>query len=132
MPKPLARKTMISRLVGLLTRLEQNDCSTPGEDRALEQAIELLRVAKPLPPEDPDDQKFRDAAKRLFHKEGEIEIDAGAPVSGSNDGGCYVQAWVWVGNSEAGIHTDDCGLTGKPGMVTNCKMDCACWCHQEA
>jgi len=27
-------------------------------------------------------------------------------------------------------HTDNCGRTGRVGMVTNCKMDCGCWCHR--
>lgn len=34
-----------------------------------------------------------------YQREGEIEIDEGATCSraeGNPDGGCYVQAWVWV------------------------------------
>jgi len=27
-------------------------------------------------------------------------------------------------------HTDNCGRTGRPAVVMNCKMDCGCWCHQ--
>jgi hypothetical protein len=48
---------------------------------------------------------YRDAAKKLFHREGELEIDAGAPVSKADpedggDEGAYVQAWVWVPDYE--------------------------------
>jgi len=34
--------------------------------------------------------------KELYHDEGEIEVDDGAPVSIGEDAGAYVQAWVWV------------------------------------
>ena len=44
--------------------------------------------------------QYRDAATRLFHDEGTIEIDPGATVSRSSDGGAYVKAWVWVSNSD--------------------------------
>ena len=45
------------------------------------------------------ENKYRDAARRLYHDEGHIEVDKAAEVSISEDdeaGGCYVQAWVWV------------------------------------
>jgi hypothetical protein len=45
-------------------------------------------------------QPYRDAAKELFHREGELEIDPGAPVSKGGDDGAYVQAWVWVPDYE--------------------------------
>ena len=45
-------------------------------------------------------QPYRDAAKELFHCEGELEIDAAAPVSKGGDEGAYVQAWVWVPDYE--------------------------------
>ncbi len=38
-------------------------------------------------------------ADEEWGKDGEIEIDPGAVCSraqGNEDGGCYVQAWVWV------------------------------------
>lgn len=46
---------------------------------------------------DPDDKKaeYRKIAKEL-QKDGELEIDDDAIVSISEDGGAYVQAWVWV------------------------------------
>lgn len=43
--------------------------------------------------------KYRNAARRLYHDEGHIEVDEEAEVSISDDEdakGCYVQAWVWV------------------------------------
>lgn len=42
------------------------------------------------------DAPYRDAAKRLFHKGGELEIDPDAKVSRGEDPGAYVQAWLWV------------------------------------
>lgn len=37
------------------------------------------------------------AAKSIYHREGEIEVDDTAEISESPDGdGAYVQAWVWV------------------------------------
>jgi hypothetical protein len=50
---------------------------------------------------DPDpDQDYRAAAMKLWHREGEIEIDASAVVSRGDDEGAYVQAWVWVPDYE--------------------------------
>lgn len=46
--------------------------------------------------------RYREAAKRLHHRDGEIEIDDTAKVCGpSPDGGRYVAAWVWVPDEEA-------------------------------
>lgn len=42
------------------------------------------------------DEQYREAAKNLYHNDGECEIDDTAVVSVSEDGGAYVQAWVWV------------------------------------
>ena len=42
---------------------------------------------------------YRQAAKRMFHDEGTLEVDENAVVSqaeGNEDEGAYVQAWVWV------------------------------------
>jgi hypothetical protein len=40
-------------------------------------------------------ERYREAAKETYHRQGEIEIDDNAIVSDSDDG-AYVQAWVWV------------------------------------
>ena len=45
--------------------------------------------------------RLRELARTLFHKEGAVEIDPEAPVSLSEDGGAYVQCWVWVDDPEA-------------------------------
>lgn len=42
-------------------------------------------------------RRFQYQAKRQYHNGGEIEIDDNARLSMSEDGGCYVQAWVRVG-----------------------------------
>ena len=47
--------------------------------------------------------KWEEAARRMYNKDGEIEIDPGAKVSISDEGeGAYVQAWVWVPLEEVG------------------------------
>lgn len=50
----------------------------------------------------PSDDDYRAAARRLRHRDGETEIDDGAPVSRGDDPGAYVQAWVWV--AEEDVH----------------------------
>ena len=45
--------------------------------------------------------QYRAAAKGRWNDEGLIEVDDKAPVSRSEDGGAYVQAWVWVDYEEA-------------------------------
>jgi len=47
----------------------------------------------------PTDEEFVKAARKLYGSDGECEIDKGATVSLSEDGGAYVQAWVWVYDS---------------------------------
>lgn len=42
---------------------------------------------------------YRLAARRMFHMEGEMEIDDNASVSLGADG-AWVQAWVWVSDTE--------------------------------
>lgn len=44
---------------------------------------------------DPDHDYFVSAAQQSYTREGEIEVDANAIVS-SSENGAYVQAWVWV------------------------------------
>ena len=48
-------------------------------------------------------QKGADSLARA----GEIEVDEGAAVSMGNDGGAYVQAWLWVTNEMAGIGDEE-------------------------
>lgn len=59
--------------------------------------------------EDEQEQEdaYRAAAVSLYHRDGEVEIDAGAEVSVSTDGGAYVQAWVWVCESDLGPEGED-------------------------
>lgn len=46
-------------------------------------------------------QEYRQAARRRYARDGEIEIDENAKVSRGSDPGAYVQAWVWVPDDEA-------------------------------
>lgn len=65
------------------------------------------------------EQRYRDAARAMYHRDGEIEIDSDAKISEGEGGflnrnpdpdpgwrtlcsdGAYVQAWVWVSITEA-------------------------------
>ena len=61
----------------------------------------------------PNKQQMIAAAKKQYHKEGEIEIDAKAKVSrapGNSDNGAYVQAWVWVADEDAEILASEEGV----------------------
>jgi hypothetical protein len=51
----------------------------------------------------PTEDQFRNAAQRLHHDEGTLEIDDTAPVSSSehDQSGAYVQAWIWITSEEA-------------------------------
>lgn len=44
---------------------------------------------------------FREAARKLKEREGELEIDDNAIISRGSDGGAYVQAWVWIDTEAA-------------------------------
>jgi hypothetical protein len=53
----------------------------------------------------PTEEDYRTAARRLYNKDGECEVDPGAVVSMQDPGeaeGAYVQAWVWVPLEEVG------------------------------
>ena len=49
-------------------------------------------------------EEWIEAARNLYQKDGEIEIDDNAQLSPNDDPhtsrGCYVQAWVWVYNAD--------------------------------
>lgn len=57
--------------------------------------LELQRAVKSY--EDTKDAPYYvEAAKSLYHRDGEVEVDEGAVVSEGADNGAYVAAWVWV------------------------------------
>lgn len=50
----------------------------------------------------PTEAESREAARRLFAKDGELEFDDEPAISRVADGcGCYVAAWVWVDDDAA-------------------------------
>lgn len=49
------------------------------------------------------DNRYRAAAQFLHHNEGTVEIDDQAPASWGNDGGAYVQAWIWISDDAVEI-----------------------------
>jgi hypothetical protein len=46
------------------------------------------------------DARYREAAHRLHHEDGSCEVDDNAKISRGDDPGAYVQAWVWVYNTD--------------------------------
>lgn len=58
------------------------------------------------PPSPPNAAAYRSAAQKRA-REGEIEVDDNAVVSLGDDPGAYVQAWLWISDSEAGLSTED-------------------------
>lgn len=48
----------------------------------------------------PNENRYIKAARRMWHRDGEIEIDDWPLISPSDDDGAYVQAWVWVSNDD--------------------------------
>jgi hypothetical protein len=48
----------------------------------------------------PNENRYIKAARRMHHRDGEIEVDDWPLISPSDDGGAYVQAWVWVSDDD--------------------------------
>lgn len=89
--------------------------------------MELEEWNQPAEP-DPTEAAYRTAVKELHNIDGECEIDDGAVVSISDDGGAYIQAWLWISDEEANI----CWCCRKPipegcevveGQCSKCVMD---------
>jgi hypothetical protein len=55
------------------------------------------------------DEWFRARAKELYYREGEIEVDDNARISFGDDGGAYVEAWVWVPLEEEQVDPGNSG-----------------------
>jgi len=71
------------------------------DTRTLEQLLKQLKENVQAADKNPKiSEKFRQAAKRQYEEDGQIEIDDDAIVSMSDDGGAYVQAWVYVSEGE--------------------------------
>lgn len=50
--------------------------------------------------------KYREAARRLYHWGGRLEVDGNAAVSLGDDAGAYVMCWRWITDEEAGVAED--------------------------
>lgn len=59
------------------------------------------------------DKHYRDVARELYVEAGYIEIDESATISAPEEGGdgVYVQAWVYVANTDV---SDNGGPEGDP------------------
>ncbi len=61
------------------------------------------------------DGLYRRAAKAC-QRDGELEIDDDAIVSGSDEGderGAWVAAWLWIGDDDAGFDAGECTALDK-------------------
>lgn len=72
--------------------------SFSAEEHSTNPLVQALVEAVREGDSDPDGKKaeYRKIAINDLQKDGELEIDPDAVVSISEDGGAYVQAWVWV------------------------------------
>ena len=54
------------------------------------------------------DKQYIEAAKLQYESDGEIEFDDEPEISrGGSDPGVYVQAWLWVDDSQVEEESDD-------------------------
>lgn len=70
----------------------------------------------------PLDSRYRSAAMSKYVRPGEIEVDRFAPVSAAEDG-AYVQAWLFVPESEVGSPTVDAIPARKPPQSISSMRD---------
>ncbi len=67
------------------------------------------------------EQAFIDAAQDKYDREGEIEIDDEATVSISDDNGAYVQAWVFVRDTDTDLPCcEECACRLEDGKCPEC------------
>ena len=66
------------------------------DTRTLEQLLIQLKKEVHAADNDPNNERYRIAAKNEYQDPGRIEIDDDAVVSKSEDDGAYVQAWVYI------------------------------------
>lgn len=73
-----------------------------GVDEYRNESLAIEGLGLGAEPEDDDsgelEEAYRQAARKKYEREGELEIDEGALVSLGADPGAYIQAWVWIYN----------------------------------
>jgi hypothetical protein len=63
----------------------------------------LLHFLKINEADGSEQKQYIEAARRLKHRDGELEIDDHPVVSSGEDAGAYVMAWVWISDNDAGF-----------------------------
>jgi hypothetical protein len=92
--------------VGMVARMELTsempDHQPVEAEEALDRLIALARERSQRQTKETQRQDaiYRALAWEEWHRDGEVEVDDNAVVSVSDDGGAYVQAWVWVYDPE--------------------------------
>jgi len=84
----------------------------------------------PIPPDGltPDERAaYRKAAEDIYGSD-DIEVDADARFSPNDQGGCWVQGWLWVRSEEAGLCTKcraALAENNQGGLCTKCAPEAA-------
>lgn len=99
------------------------DVDAPAQPLEFERALAVLgsSVADADVENDMNDS-WRSAAEGQHGCDGEVEIDHDAIVSISEDGGAYVQAWVYVDGANCSVCDELCSK--PPGQKAVCE-DCS-------
>lgn len=66
---------------------------------------------------DPRENAIRRIAEESFHRDGELEIDAGALLSEGDDNGTYLLAWRWVDFAGTPLDKEADWLSEVPGSA---------------
>lgn len=73
---------------------------------------------------------WRDRAWTELNRDGELEIDDNAVVSESDDGGAYVQAWVWIEGPTCEVCRERFTVA-RPDSAEYVCEDCVAAIHEE-
>lgn len=84
--------SILAEAIGALRSIGRIEIASTLQ-RQVDRAIQRARMC----------EKYRKAADKLHHREGELEFDDNAPVSIGFDDGAYVMGWKWITDEEAGI-----------------------------
>lgn len=103
-PKPLAAD--IWKAYADLFAAVENGLDTETFSKARETFRTLQDAVADFQEELSVSEHYRNYAYDCWHRDGELEIDPTAVVSLSDDGGAYVEAWLWVDDQDVSRNED--------------------------